>query len=325
MTLLIICGLVFLATAGLTVSGFHFFVEVPAAKRQMRVRLASIRESEFGPGNSTAETQIVRSEMLSSVPAFNRMLLNAPWISKVQLFLTQAGVQTPVGTVMSLSASLGMLAAVAVFLLRLPLISGAAAAAAAAAIPFAVIAVKRRRRLRKFEELFPDAIDLLARAVRAGHAFTTGFSLIADEMPEPVSSEFRATFDQQNLGMPIVDALRNLSIRVPLPDVRIFLAALTIQKDSGGNLGEILDNLSAVVRERFKILRQVQVFTAEGRLSLYMLTAMPPIAGLVMYSTNPDYMMRLLEDPLGHQALAAAVIMQVVGYIVIRKIIRIKV
>ena len=259
------------------------------------------------------------------MPAFNRMLLNAPWISKVQLFLTQAGVQTPVGTVMSLSASLGMLAAVAVFLLRLPLISGAAAAAAAAAIPFAVIAVKRRRRLRKFEELFPDAIDLLARAVRAGHAFTTGFSLIADEMPEPVSSEFRATFDQQNLGMPIVDALRNLSIRVPLPDVRIFLAALTIQKDSGGNLGEILDNLSAVVRERFKILRQVQVFTAEGRLSLYMLTAMPPIAGLVMYSTNPDYMMRLLEDPLGHQALAAAVIMQVVGYIVIRKIIRIKV
>ena len=210
-------------------------------------------------------------------------------------------------------------------LLGTALIPGAVIVLGTAAIPFAVIVVKRRRRLRKFEEVFPDAIDLLARAVRAGHAFTTGFSLIADEMPEPVSGEFRATFEQQNLGMPVVEALRNLSIRVPLPDVRIFLSALSIQKDSGGNLGEVLDNLSTVIRGRFKIQRQVQVYTAEGRISLYMLTAMPPIAGAVMYLTNPDYMMRLFRDPLGGQALAAAAAMQVVGYIIIRKIIRIKV
>jgi tight adherence protein B len=324
MTLIIITFLVFLMTMGMLISAAYFFFEVPAAKRQVRVRLASLQQISVS-GGAGFESQILNQQILSTIPAINRILLQVPLISRLQLFMTQAAVEMPVGTVMFICISASFFASLVSVLLRMPALLTLAAAVIAGALPFGVVALKRHRRLRKFEELFPDAIDLLARAVRAGHAFTTGFTLIANEMPDPIAGEFRTTFEQQNLGLPLGEALRNLTIRVPLPDVRIFLAALTIQRESGGNLGEILDNLSTVIRERFKIYRQVQVFTAEGRLSLYILTAMPPLSGVIMYFTNPEYMMRLFTDPLGHQMLAAAVVMQIVGYFVIRQIIRIKV
>jgi tight adherence protein B len=241
------------------------------------------------------------------------------------LFLTQAAVQMPLGTILLMSLSLFIFAALAGFVFGVVFPVALLVAVGAASIPFVYIGIKRGRRLRKFEELFPDSIDLLARAVRAGHAFTTGFSLIATEMPEPIAGEFKAAFDQQNLGLPLAEALRNLSIRVPVPDVLIFLAALNIQRESGGNLGEVLDNLSTVIRERFKLLRQVRVFTAEGRLSLYVLTGMPPAFAVFMYFANPDYIGRLFTDPMGHHAIAAAIILQVLGYLVIRRIVQIKV
>src|SRR5262249_27485970 len=140
-------------------------------------------------------------------------------------------------------------------------------------------------------EQFPDAIDLLARAVRAGHAFTTAFSLIGEEMADPIAEEFKVTYRQQNLGLPLREAFANLTQRIPLSDVQIFVTALQIQRESGGNLGEILDNLATVIRERFKILREVRVITAEARLSMYALTAMPFVAGILMYLGNPEYMM----------------------------------
>jgi len=194
-----------------------------------------------------------------------------------------------------------------------------------AAIPFALVAVKRQRRLAKFEELFPDSMDLLARAVRAGHAFTTGLELIATDMPEPIAGEFRTTYDQQNLGLPLRDALANLSVRVPLPDVRIFVTALQIQRESGGNLAEILDKLAYVVRERFKLFRQIRTLTAEGRISMYFLMALPPLTALALAATSPDYLVPLFVDPLGHRMLVIGVFMQLFGYLVIRRIIRMKI
>src|SRR5262249_37038514 len=142
-----------------------------------------------------------------------------------------------------------------------PFIGCLGAATLAAAVPFGVTAVLRRLRFNKFEEQFPEATDLLGRAVRAGHAFTTGFELIGKELPDPVAEEFRITFQQQHLGLPLRDALKNMTVRVPLPDVRIFVSALQIQRESGGNLGEILDTISTVIRERFKLQRQVRVYT----------------------------------------------------------------
>jgi tight adherence protein B len=192
-------------------------------------------------------------------------------------------------------------------------------------LPFLFLKVKRTRRLRAFEEMFPEALDLIARALKAGHAFATGLKMIADEMPEPVGPEFRKTFDEQNFGLPLKDALSNLTERVPNLDVRFFSTAVLIQRETGGNLSEILENLSHVVRERFKILRQVRVYTAHGRLTGYVLLALPAFLGIALCFINPEHMELLFRERMGHIMLGATVVMQTVGYLWIRQVVKIEV
>ena len=181
------------------------------------------------------------------------------------------------------------------------------------------------RRLNAFEELFPEALDLIARALKAGHAFATGLKMAADEMQEPVGPEFRKTFDEQNFGLPLKDALQNLTERIPILDVRFFSTAVLIQRETGGNLSEILENLAHVVRERFKILRQVRVYTAHGRLTGYVLLALPAFLAIALMFINPDHMQLLFREHMGHVMLAAAAVMQFVGYIWIKQVIKIEV
>jgi tight adherence protein B len=184
---------------------------------------------------------------------------------------------------------------------------------------------RRTKRFEKFEELFPEAIDTLARAVRAGHAFTTALEMITAEVAEPVAGEFRQLYEEQKFGMPVRDALLNLTERVPLVDVKFFVTAVMLQRETGGNLAEILDNLSYVIRERFKIQRQVRVYTAQGRLTMALLMGMPPIIVTVMVILNPAFIHPLFADPIGHTLLVAGITLQTIGYFVIRKIIRIQV
>jgi len=191
--------------------------------------------------------------------------------------------------------------------------------------PTAFVAFKRSRRLRAFEKSFPEAIDLLGRAVRAGHAFTTGLEMVATETPEPLAGEFKIAFDEQNFGLPLRDALMNLAARVPIVDVRFFVTALLIHKETGGNLAEILDNLSRVIRERFKLLGEVRIRTAQGRLTAGILIALPPAMILVMRWLNPDYVNQLFTDPLGPYMLAGAALLQVVGSAMLWKIVSIQV
>lgn len=193
------------------------------------------------------------------------------------------------------------------------------------ALPFVVLKVKRTRRMRKFEEMFPEALDLVARALKAGHAFATGLKMVADEMAEPVGPEFRKTFDEQNFGLPLKDALANLTERMPLLDVRFFSTAVLIQRETGGNLSEILENLAHVVRERFKILRQVRVYTAHGRLTGYVLLALPAFLSVALMFINPEHMQLLFREHIGHMMLMAAVVMQTVGYFWIKQVVKIEV
>jgi tight adherence protein B len=192
-------------------------------------------------------------------------------------------------------------------------------------VPFLLLRMKRRRRLYAFEEQFPEALDLISRALKAGHAFATGLKMVADEMPEPVGPEFRKTFDEQNFGLPLKDALDNLTQRVPSLDVRFFATAVLIQRETGGNLSEILENLAHVVRERFKILRQVRVYTAHGRLTGYVLLGLPAFLAVALMFINPDHMNLLFRERMGQQMLMAALVMQVCGYIWIQKVIKIEV
>jgi tight adherence protein B len=192
-------------------------------------------------------------------------------------------------------------------------------------IPYAYASHRRSKRFQKFEEKFPEAIDTLARAVRAGHAFTTAIEMIANEVSEPVAGEFRQLFEEQKFGLPVRDALLNLTDRIPLVDVKFFVTAVMLQRETGGNLAEILDNLSYVIRERFKILRQVRVHTAQGRLTMVLLMALPPTIVVVMQVLNPGFIQPLFSDPWGHVLIVAGISMQTIGYFVIRKIIRIQV
>jgi tight adherence protein B len=248
-----------------------------------------------------------------------------PLTRELQLFLTQAGSDWTPATLLATCLALLVVSFFVGFVLAFPALILLTLMGLAVVAPFAVLYYKRYRRFSQFERQFPEALDILSRAVRAGYAFTTGLQLIADEMPDPVAREFRRTFEQQNLGLPLRDAFFNLSLRMPLPDVRIFVSTMQIQSETGGNLAEILDNLSRIVRERFRLLRQVRTYTAEGRLSLYFLTGTPPVIAVVLYFLNPNYLQRLLDDPVGPHLIGGAILLQLIGYLVIRKIVNIKV
>ena len=336
MALYALTAMIFLVTLGLTISGVYFLVAAPASKKKMQTRLAAIEQASFDA--PAEEMGLLRAEVLSQVPWVNRVLLQIPPVARVHIFIQQAGMQITAGFLLLICAALGLAAFLIGLLFNLANILIVVAVAAAFATPLLVVSFKRGRRFSKFEELFPDAIDLLARAVRAGHAFTTALELIGRELPEPVAGEFRITYEQQNFGMPLREALHNLTVRVPLSDVTFFVSALHVQHESGGNLAEILDNLAFVIRERFKILRQVKVHTAQGRMTLYLLTGLGPAAALLMLLVNPEYIGRFFSEPqpkvslfilgqlpLGSVMIAVAIILQILGYFVIRKIIRIRV
>jgi len=322
--LILLTTLIFLGVLGLSATALHFLIVRASSRKRMRARLGVMQEPSLHPAVEEEE-ELIRQEVLSDIPALDRIFSEISVMLRLQLFLRQAGLKMRAAMLLLVSLMLAVVAFLFAWMSNLPWHLIGLSALGAALIPFMVVSVKRKRRFSKFEELFPDALDLLARSVLAGHAFTSGFELIADEMPEPVAEEFRITYDQQNLGLPLGDALQNLIERVPGGDVRLFVTALQIQRESGGNLAEILDNLSVVIRERFKLYRHIRVVTAEGRMSLYFLMGLPVATGLFMYLTNPDYMAPLIEEPLGHQMLEVAVALQLVGYFVIRKITSMKV
>jgi tight adherence protein B len=218
-----------------------------------------------------------------------------------------------------------MVAGIAVFLLtqmlsRL-LLASAVLGVLAAFIPIWWLRFKGRQRVAKFEEQFPEAIDLLARALRAGHAFSTGLNMVADEMPDPVGTEFRLAYDRQNFGMPMPDALKALGERVPLLDARFFVTAVLTQREAGGNLSEVLDNLATVIRDRFKVKRQVRVITAHARITGWVLALLPPSLGVVLTLLAPQHMSLLWTHPTGIRMVVVALILQVVGTMIIRKLV----
>lgn len=287
-----------------------------------RLRRVSGRGSGGSEGTSSG---LVREAAEDELTWMEPLLLKLPRRLDLQHFLEQANVGWSVGA--HLMLTLGM--AVALGLGLLIAVGGwtvpVAGAVAGAMIPYFIVSSKRKKRFQEFEELFPEAIDLLARAIRAGHAFSTGLRVVAEETGGPVATEFRQVYEEQKFGLPLSDSLNALADRMSLVDVRIFVTAVLIQLESGGNLAEILDNLSYVVRERFRFRRQLKVHTAHGRMTAFALVGAPIAAGIGLFILNPDYMRVLLTEPLGRVMLAGAAAMQLLGYITIRRIIDIEV
>ena len=291
--------------------------------RLMKERLATVQKPAEREPNE--ELALLRDEMLSQIPALDTFLRRSERVSAFQKTLSQAGMQLRAGNFLMLCAGVGVLVAALVLIYsRNPAIAWAGMFIGFV-LPYSFVSYRRNKRFEKFEELFPEAIDTLARAVRAGHAFTTALEMISDEVAEPIASEFRKLYEEQKFGMPVRDALVNLTERIPLVDVKFFVTAVMLQRETGGNLAEILDNLSYVIRERFKIQRQVRVYTAQGRLTMALLMGMPPIIVTIMLTLNPAFIRPLFTDPIGHGLLSAGIALQTVGYFVIRRIIRIQV
>jgi tight adherence protein B len=202
--------------------------------------------------------------------------------------------------------------------------AGIVAGIVGTSIPYAYIRYARSRRLQLFEEQFPEAIDLIARTLRAGHAFTTGIELAGSEMPDPVGAEFRMLYDRQMFGQPLPDALKSFAERLPIIDARFFVTAVLTQREAGGNLAEVLDNLGGVIRERFRVKRQVRVLSAHGRITGLVLSALPPVLAFLIFVRVPTQMQILLEDPIGPRLIVLAVILQIIGTLTIRRLVRIE-
>jgi tight adherence protein B len=300
-----------------------------AQARLLRERLATVQEA--ATQQPSEELALLRDEMLSRIPALDNLLRRSSKISNLQPFLEQANLKIRAGNILILCMISGVLLGGVAFLLAGSLPPNQALLFAVVGLvlgglsPYSYASYRRTKRFQKFEELFPEAIDTLARAVRAGHAFTTALELIANELSEPVASEFRKLFEEQKFGLPVRDALMNLTGRVPLVDVKFFVTAVMLQRETGGNLAEILDNLSYVIRERFKIMRQVRVYTAQGRLTMMLLMGLPPVIVITMLLTSPAFIRPLFSDPIGHVLVVAGIVLQTLGYFVIRKIIQIQV
>jgi tight adherence protein B len=295
-----------------------------ARARLLRDRLTAVQKpAEREPGEEVA---LLRDELLSEIPALDTLLRKSERISSLQKLLSQGAIDVRAGNYLLICLGCAVFVGTIAFVWSnyQPFVAWAGGLIGFF-LPYSYAAHQRTKRFATFEELFPQAIDTLARAVRAGHAFTTALELISNEVPEPVSGEFRKLFEEQKFGLPVRDALANLSDRVPLVDVKFFVTAVMLQRETGGNLAEILDNLSYVIRERFKIQRQVRVYTAQGRLTMLLLMGLPPLIILVMRLMNPAFIQPLFSDPLGHALLVVGITLQTVGYFIIRRIIQIQV
>jgi tight adherence protein B len=242
----------------------------------------------------------------------------------LRAFLQQADSQLTPSKFIGMSLAIGLGTTVVLPFVRIPL-AAAPAGLIMGFIPFFALHMKRKRRLAAFGRQLPEALELIGRALRAGHSLASGFKLVADEMNAPIATEFERAYEAQNLGVPLEEAIDEITNRVPNLDLRFFATAVILQRQTGGDLAEILDKIGYIVRERFKIWGQIQALTGEGRLSGVVLLALPPVLFVVMWYINPGYSMTLFTDPMGHQMLAGAIIMQIVGALVIRKIVNIKV
>ncbi len=323
MSAFLIALIVFLVVALATFAGASLLDQRSAQARLIKDRLATVQKAPQREPNE--ELALLRDEQLSKIPAFDTLLRRSARVSAIQDALTQAGMKYRAGNFLVLCAIAGILCAFAALVWsRNPAIAWVALILGAF-LPYSFVSYRRQKRFEKIEELFPEAIDTVARAVRAGHAFTTALEMISNEVSEPLAGEFRKLYEEQKFGMPVRDALMNLTERVPLVDIKFFVTAVMLQRETGGNLAEILDNLSYVIRERFKIQRQVRVHTAQGRLTMVLLMAMPPVVVTIIWLFSPDFVRPLFNDPIGHSLLVASIALQTIGYFVIRKIIKIQV
>jgi tight adherence protein B len=316
---ILILAAAFVGVACLVAGVVSMFVLSPA--QSMAEDRLAILTGAVNPNSKKQDTSVLSSPLDEGSHVLEDIF--ARFIN-LRTFLQQADMAITPTKFLMISLVIASLGVIIVPICRAP-IYFAPLGASLGIIPFLYVYFKRKSRLAKFAKQMPEALELISRALRAGHSLASGFSLVSDEMPAPISTEFRRCYEAQNLGQTLDLAIEEMTQRVPNLDLRFFATAIILQRQTGGDLAEILDKIGYIVRERFKIFGQIQALTGEGRLSGVVLLALPPVLAGVMLYLNPTYMMLLVTEPMGQQMLAGAIVMQVLGALIIRKIVNIKV
>jgi tight adherence protein B len=316
----LILGAVFIGVALLVVAVAALMRDKSIA--QMEGRLNSLTGKGEKSDGSLAELSALVSAQRGDKSLLERTLLR--WFNLTKLF-EQADVSMSVTKFVAICAGVGAGSTVACLAAGINYALAPIAGLVFGALPIMWLMFKAKRRLKRFAAQLPEALELVARALRAGHSLASGFRLVASEMSQPIGGEFNRVFEEQNLGIPFEEALESMTERVPNLDLKFFATAVVLQRQTGGDLAEILDKIGSLIRERFKIWGQVQALTGEGRLSGIVLLALPPLLFVTVYRMNPDYLMLLFTDPLGKKMLIGGILMQLFGALVIRKIVNIRV
>ena len=322
MSPIIVYSAVFLGVAALVVAISFIMRGDREAEVEQRLSVLTSGKKSRGKVQAAQYQELLnamRDDGAGVIETFMSRYLN------LRLLFEQADVWISIPNFVGICAALGVLG------LLMPTIGGLSVTLAPvmalflAFLPVIWVLLKRKKRLKRFAAQLPQALELIARALRAGHSLAAGFSLVAQEMSDPIGGEFSRTFEEQNLGKPLEEALEDFTKRVPNLDLKFFATAIILQRQTGGDLAEILDKIGHLIRERFQIWGQVQALTGEGRLSGIVLLALPPALFAVVYRMNPDYLMLLFTDDLGKKMLVGGVISQLLGALLIRKIVNIRV
>jgi tight adherence protein B len=329
MTIEVLVILVFVAVTAAVVGIFMLMSGRSQVQREKAIQ-NRLKEVGGGPvasteGGAAAGGTLLLKEIVGPMADMDRVATAALKGSGAERWLQQSGTAMTISAVILIALLFGALAAIATFMFTHLWWAAIVAFVLGLGIQPMILKHRRTGRLYRFEEHFPEALDLLSRAVRAGHAFSAGMKMVADELDDPVGPEFRKAFDEQNYGLPLKESLNGMAERMPLLDVKFFATAVLIQRETGGNLAEILDNLAGVVRERFKIRRQVRVHTAHGRFTGYVLMALPAFLSVALMFINPEHMNLLFEERIGQLMILACIVMQAIGFIWIKQIVKIEV
>jgi tight adherence protein B len=303
----------------------YFFVsrDTDAYRRRIDERMKQLVQERGGA--SQREMHLLKEELLSSVPAMHRVLIRFEVFNKLQAILRQADMTVSVYRFVTMSLIGGFIFGLLLFLFSRSLVAMILGTLVVMSIPYWYVANRRRRRFYTFLEQLPDALELMVRSLQAGHSFSSALQMVATEMPEPIAREFGKTYEEQNLGLNIKSALENLVERVPILDLKLCVTAVLIQREIGGNLSEVLRNISHTIRERFRIQGEIRVKSAQARLSGYIVSALPFFMFFWINVVNPGYMKSMYDHPWGVYILGAGVLMQMVGWLIIRKIVAIEV
>lgn len=283
------------------------------------------RRLEALSGETVTSASIERAREKSRFPRLDAVFASLGFGQRMKRYVDASALDVSPIELILLSLALGAFGFFLPGMIGQPPVFGLALGLVLAIIPWWRVGYRRRQRVEKIERQFPEALDLMSRAMRAGHAFPAAVKMVGDEVPTPLGHDFRILFDEMNYGVPTNDALINLANRVPIPDVSYFVVAVMIQREAGGNLAELLDKISSIVRARLKLLGEVRTLSAEGRLSAVILTALPFVVALVVNIVNPDFMKVLWTDPVGLYMIGAALFLMLVGILWMRAIIRIRV